>query len=49
VTLKRMVASIPKILSVLNLFVNVILICYYCSQEIELATFSKDLLSISKL
>jgi len=47
--LKRIVASIPQTLSALNFSVNTILICYCFPKYLKFATFSKDLLAISKL
>jgi hypothetical protein len=45
---RRLEKSVPRIEFVLNIFVNSILSCY-CSQVLELATFSKDVLAVGKL
>ena len=47
--LYRMRASIPRLPSAFNLFLNRILICYGCSQIYELLNPSKEILSVFML
>jgi hypothetical protein len=43
--LNRMVASVARVYSALNLFMNAILICYSCSQTLEVCHIFKGFIS----